>query len=295
LSEEICFGSSRPFNDQALTEAGTYLDTLTTTFGCDSIIELTLTVAPILESSSEQTICAGDTVDFHTFILTETNSYVAILQTAAGCDSMVILNLLVLDDISTTTDLSICATDSLQFGSQILSEAGTYTQNFSSVDGCDSLAILNLEILAAIETSMDAVLCPQDSFSFGDQLLSEAGVYTQNLTAASGCDSLVTLNLTRGVAGEGGCMSVSIEETFLQSIEIYPNPVRQSLFINAPTVKLDQIRLINLTGQVLLEQTFNRGNSPVQQELNVQDLTPGVYWVLIQTEYGLRQEKIVKF
>lgn len=243
LSEEICAGSSRSFNGQDLSTTGTYLDTLTTVNGCDSIIELTISVAPILESTSEQTICAGDTIEFYTFILTETNSYTAMVKTAEGCDSMVILNLLVLDEI---------------------------------------------------ETTIAEQLCPQDTLQFGDQLLTEAGVYTQSLTSVNGCDSTVTLNLTMGVAGEGGCMSVSIEEAFLQSIEIYPNPVRQSLFINAPSVKLEHIRLINLTGQVLLERGFNNGNSNNQEEVNMQDLGPGVYWVLIQTEYGLRQEKIVK-
>ena len=198
----------------------------------------------MLESTSEQTICAGDTVEFHTFILTETNSYTAILKTAEGCDSMV---------------------------------------------------ILNLQVLENIETTIEAMLCPQDSLLFGDEMLTEAGVYTQNLVSTDGCDSTVTLNLTMGIAGEGACQSVSIEETFLQSIEIYPNPVRQSLFINAPTVQVNHIRLINLTGQVLKAQTFNRNNSPIQQEINMADVVPGVYWVLIQTEYGLRQEKIVKF
>ncbi|GEM_PF-2545357 len=244
LTEEICYGSSRSFNGRAMTEAGIYRETLSTINGCDSMVELTLTVAPILESSSEQTICAGDTIEFYTFILTETNSYTAVLKTAEGCDSMV---------------------------------------------------ILNLQVLESIETTIEDMLCPQDSLQFGDDMLREAGVYTQNLTSINGCDSMVTLNLTMGTAGEGGCMSVGIEEEFLQSIEIYPNPVRQSLFIKTPTVKIDNIRLINLTGQVLLEQVFNRGNSPSQQELNMQDFVPGVYWVLIQTEYGLRQEKVVKF
>ena len=244
LSEEICAGSSRSFNGHDLSEAGTYLDTLSNQNGCDSLVEITLTVAPMLESTSEQTICAGDTVEFHTFILTETNSYTAILKTAEGCDSMV---------------------------------------------------ILNLQVLENIETTIEAMLCPQNSLLFGDDMLTEAGVYTQNLVSTDGCDSTVTLNLTMGIAGEGACQSVSIEETFLQSIEIYPNPVRQSLFINAPTVQVNHIRLINLTGQVLKAQTFNRNNSPIQQEINMEDVMPGVYWVLIQTEYGLRQEKIVKF
>ena len=162
-------------------------------------------------------------------------------------------------------------------------------------DGCDSMVIRNLLVLDNVETSMDSVLCPGGIVTFGNSIISEAGTYTESFVGANGCDSTVVLNLTIGEAGIAPCISVSIEEELLETIEIFPNPVQSDLIIKSPNVKLNQIRLINLTGQVIQEIAYTKGTEPDQTSINMATMTPGVYWVLIQTEYGLRQEKVVKF
>src|SRR5947207_692000 len=54
----IC-NSQLPYswNGNTITTAGTYLDTLTTQAGCDSIITLVLNVNPVLTSTQTVTIC----------------------------------------------------------------------------------------------------------------------------------------------------------------------------------------------------------------------------------------------
>ena len=44
-SGSLCSGSSYPFYGRTLTQAGTYYDTISTVYGCDSIITLHLTVS----------------------------------------------------------------------------------------------------------------------------------------------------------------------------------------------------------------------------------------------------------
>lgn len=46
VNDTICVGLSYPFGSLSLTASGTYIDTFTTVHGCDSIVELNLTVAP---------------------------------------------------------------------------------------------------------------------------------------------------------------------------------------------------------------------------------------------------------
>ena len=128
-------------------------DTLQTVSGCDSLIELSLKVNAPLESVVEQTICAGDTIKFYNFVLTTTNTYMVMLQTDEGCDSMVIMNLQVLEGLETTIDTTICPEDSLSFGELTLSETGTYTQMMVTTAGCDSLVTLNLAIGTAGENT----------------------------------------------------------------------------------------------------------------------------------------------
>ncbi|MEM6316856.1 MAG: T9SS type A sorting domain-containing protein [Bacteroidota bacterium] len=243
VQESVCAGGSYFFNGQDLTEAGTYLDTLSTVNGCDSFVELSLRILPMLESTSEETICFGDTLNFYNFTLTETNSYMVILRTESGCDSMVILNLLVLDPV---------------------------------------------------ETTLDTTICPGKSYDFAGGILTEANTYSATFTAANGCDSIVVVNLSVADSSDAACIISDVEEEQLAPIEIYPNPVRDQLIIKNDAVELRTIRLLNLAGQTVWQQSIPNGNASDQQIIDMGQLTPGVYWLLLQTERGIRQEKIVK-
>jgi gliding motility-associated-like protein len=95
LTESICQGSSYTFGNQTLTNAGNYSQTLQSVAGCDSIVNLTLTVNPILSSTQIETICDGESVTFYGQTLTVAGSYNHTLQAVNGCDSIVTLNLIV--------------------------------------------------------------------------------------------------------------------------------------------------------------------------------------------------------
>jgi len=56
----ICPGTSIFFNNQAISTTGIYRDTLTNMYGCDSIVELTLTVPPSDFLGYDTTICVGN-------------------------------------------------------------------------------------------------------------------------------------------------------------------------------------------------------------------------------------------
>ena len=65
IDTTIISGQSFIFNNQNITDAGTYTMTLQNAAGCDSVVTLNLTVAPILNydfSATNTQICAGDEV-----------------------------------------------------------------------------------------------------------------------------------------------------------------------------------------------------------------------------------------
>jgi gliding motility-associated-like protein len=95
LTESICQGSSYTFGNQTLTNAGDYYQTLQTSAGCDSIVNLSLTINPILSSSQFETICDGESVTFYGQTLTVAGLFNHTLQTTNGCDSIITLNLIV--------------------------------------------------------------------------------------------------------------------------------------------------------------------------------------------------------
>lgn len=90
----ICNGEEYEFANKILTTSGVYYDTLTAVNGCDSIIELTLTVSPVNEIQKYDTIDAGESYDFFGQILTETGTYKHYVPAGSYCN-LVIMNLYV--------------------------------------------------------------------------------------------------------------------------------------------------------------------------------------------------------
>jgi len=93
ISDSICDSDFYDFHGDSLTASGIYYDTLPAISGCDSIIELTLTVHSIDTMHISIDICEGDSYDFFGRQLTEEGIYYETLQTVHGCDSVIELTL----------------------------------------------------------------------------------------------------------------------------------------------------------------------------------------------------------
>lgn len=93
FSDSICTGSNYVFNGQSLSQAGLYVDTLQTVQGCDSIIQLTLSLVAIPYSTVNAAICTGTSYSFNGLTLTQGGLYAVTLTSQFGCDSIVSLNL----------------------------------------------------------------------------------------------------------------------------------------------------------------------------------------------------------
>lgn len=92
-SQIICSGDSFIFNGNSYYLSGNYYDSLTTIQGCDSIIELSLFVAPLDTTTLFQSICQGSTYNFYGNLLTTDGIYHNTLVSIYGCDSVIVLNL----------------------------------------------------------------------------------------------------------------------------------------------------------------------------------------------------------
>jgi hypothetical protein len=196
IEVEICQGSEYDFHGQILDEAGTYQAELTTTEGCDSIVTLNLTIAPLLEGTEEVSICQGQTYNFHGTDLDESGIYTQMLTTTDGCDSLVTLDLTIEPALEETIEVEICQGSEYDFHGQILDEAGSYVAELTTSEGCDSIVTLNLTIAPLLEGTEEVSICQGQTYNFHGTDLDESGIYTQMLTTADGCDSLVTLDLT---------------------------------------------------------------------------------------------------
>ncbi|MFM7497902.1 MAG: hypothetical protein ACKO17_07120, partial [Bacteroidota bacterium] len=69
----------------------------------------------------------------------------------------------------------------------------TYTYTLQSVNYTESV---NAVVKANATASISAAICQGQAYSFGSQNLTTANTYTRTVTAANGCDSVITLTLT---------------------------------------------------------------------------------------------------
>ena len=196
ITAAICEGTTYTENGFNVSEAGTYTLNLQTVNGCDSIVTLTLTVNPVESTNLTAAICEGTTYTENGFNVSEAGTYTQNLQTINGCDSIVTLNLTVNTVESTNLTAAICEGSAYTENGFNVSEAGTYTQNLQTIDGCDSIVTLTLSVNPVANTTLSVTICNGTTYTENGFNVSEAGTYTQNLQTVNGCDSIVTLNLT---------------------------------------------------------------------------------------------------
>ena len=178
------------------SQAGSYIDTLTSVHGCDSIISLHLAIDTPTFRSLFDTICQGSSVSFGGQTYIHSGTYGDTLRNSAGGDSIVALHLFVINISTTNIYDTICQGGSFLFAGYNLITQGIYRDTLQSVWGCDSIVILNLSVLPLSITTLYDTICSGDRFIFAGHVITNQGSYQDTLQAMSGCDSIVTLHLT---------------------------------------------------------------------------------------------------
>ena len=119
LDEVVCFGGSYTVGSSVYATTGVHVTTLTGSLGCDSVVILNLTVLPQATSVVNDTICsssAGVTIGTQTYSLAGTYTVTLLGASAAGCDSIVTLNLSVNPPLSLAFTLNGSAMGSVATG-----------------------------------------------------------------------------------------------------------------------------------------------------------------------------------
>ncbi|MEM9885763.1 MAG: fasciclin domain-containing protein [Bacteroidota bacterium] len=156
-------------------EVGTQVLELVTQGGCDSVVTITRIFEDILETFLTENTCDPNRAGTETITL----------QNQYGCDSLVTTEYVLQEADETRINLTTCNPN----------EAGTTTQRLTNAGGCDSLVITTTTLVPSNEIFLEAIICYNESYQFGNRTLTETGDYTQNLQNVNGCDSIVNLSL----------------------------------------------------------------------------------------------------
>ena len=178
------------------TSNNTATHTLVNAAGCDSIITLNLTINATSNTIDVINACNSYTwIDGNTYTASN-NSATHTLTNSAGCDSIVTLDLTILQSTTATDAVTACDSYTWIDGNTYTSSNNSATDTLVNSVGCDSIVTLDLTILYS--TAFTDVITACDTFTWidGNTYSSSNNTATHTLTNAVGCDSLVTLDLT---------------------------------------------------------------------------------------------------
>ncbi len=196
ISREICEGESVTVGTDVFTANGNYTTHLQTSKGCDSTVNLALTVNPKKVTDISRIICEGESVTVGTDVFTANGDYTTHLQTSAGCDSTVNLALTVNPKKVTDIVRVICEGESVTVGTEVFTANGNYTTHLQTSKGCDSTVNLALTVNPKKVTDISIIICEGQSVTVGTDIFTANGNYTTHLQTSAGCDSTVNLALT---------------------------------------------------------------------------------------------------
>ena len=136
INTSICEGTSVTINGTDYDEAGTFLDTIFggSYLGCDSLLEITISLSPTVTNNITEEICDGETYVINGNPYDTSGEYTEVISNGSytGCDSTINLTLTVLTAetlglADAGMDLSICETAVELNGNQPTGTTGQWT------------------------------------------------------------------------------------------------------------------------------------------------------------------------
>ena len=96
----------------------------------------------------------------------------------------------------TETTQIICPGESYALKDRLLREEGTYVDTLKSVDNCDSIVYLDLQIASEFADTVQARIFEGENYAVGPYRYYRQGNYLANLQSQQGCDSLIYIDLS---------------------------------------------------------------------------------------------------
>ncbi|WP_343634871.1 hypothetical protein [Fluviicola sp.] len=138
-----------------------YSSTNTPTFvlqnvaGCDSIITLHLTILNSSLSTETESTCGSFTWPVNGQTYTSSGQYIDTIPNAAGCDSIITLDLTILNSSLSTETESTCGSFTWPINGQTFTVSGQYIDTIPNAAGCDSVITLDLTIIPSLPLTIE--------------------------------------------------------------------------------------------------------------------------------------------
>jgi hypothetical protein len=276
--------------------------------GClasDSVL-LTVNPAPSIDAGQDYFTCPGDSITLlasggnnliwngsiandTTFVPNASATYVVSGESSLGCFGSDTLQVFygTFPDLNAGPDQSVCfgqevtltgtggifmywdfAIDGIPF---IPQTSGSYVLFGASNEGCQSTDTVFVSVNDASSNTITASAI--DSYTLNGQTYTASGTYSQVLTNAAGCDSLLTLILTLDFTG--------LDENVGAALSVYPNPAQDLIFLAVDTDLIgSNIMICDALGRILLETTLQKEET----RIDLREFTTGTYLIKVGSQ-----------
>jgi hypothetical protein len=274
--------------------------------GClasDSVL-LTVNPAPSIDAGQDFYTCPGDSITLlasggnnliwngtiandTTFVPNASATYIVSGESSLGCFNSDTLQVFygTFPDLNAGQDQSVCfgdevilygtggifmswnnnIADSIPFVPQ---QSGSYVLTGASNEGCVGTDTVYVSVNDASSNTITASAI--DSYTLNGQTYTASGTYSQVLTNAAGCDSLLTLNLTLDFTG--------LQEIVDASLLVYPNPAQDLIFLAVdPDLIGSNVMICDALGRIILETTLHKEETGI----DLREFTSGTYSIKV--------------
>ncbi|MFN8395745.1 MAG: T9SS type A sorting domain-containing protein [Bacteroidia bacterium] len=289
-------------NNMQYSTSGTYLQTLTNSNGCDSLLTVQVTIGTV-PSAATVNISGCDQVFLNGQWFNSTGTFQQILVNAVGCDSV----LTVIADIPQSTDTTINASvcDSLQLNGQTYTATGIYNQYLTNVAGCDSTIRISVYVShSSVDTTItqagDTLTANATNATFQWLDCNNGFAQLPNQTGASLVPSqtgmyavLITQNSCLDTSACYPITIVSLPEAVVsEPISVSPNPSSGLFELRYQSDRPELLRMwvTNALGQTLHLQS-GHANEPILLDLS--DLASGCYILNVVSPHATFQRRLI--
>jgi hypothetical protein len=285
---------------------GTFVVSGTSAAGCTAQDSLEVIVNPIPNINAGPDIynCQGQAVTLNAvgginlqwnngvqdgvpFVPVSNGIYIVTGMSNDGCygSDTLILNYGTLPDLNAGPDQNICfgqdvtltgaggifmywnngVADGVPFVPQT---SNSYVLTGASPEGCVGTDTVWVNVNEANSASI--TVSAIDSYTVNGQTYTASGTYTQVLTNAAGCDSLLTINLTLDFTG--------IANLDNQEFLVFPNPANEVVNIEiSPSLIGEELKILKTDGSLIEKEVMNE----VIKAIRIQHLPGGLYFIQI--------------
>ena len=255
----ICEGDSVLIGGVYESANGTFSNSYTSVYGCDSVVKTTLIVHPVYNMTQSLTICSNDSIYLAGAYQNTAGVYTDSLISISGCDSVMV----------TTLNVNAAPVVGLSFTPSVFPWFCSYDLPYTLVEGTPAGGIYS-------GTGVTSGV-------FNTSIMGTYAI-TYVYTDSAGCSASAMDSLDVEICEGINEIADNID------FSVYPNPFNDQIIITSTASVAMQLTIVNVLGEKVYSQMIKPGDSLI----NMSALAKGVYFIQIKDPVKTITKKVIK-